>query len=117
MEKICILGGGAIGSCVSASLTEANLDVCLVDQWAAHIEKIRIDGLDVITTKGKTNTKIKSYHLSDFAQLQDKFDYIFMAVKAYDTQWVAKFASVYLVFLLSIGWKRIIGYTIKFIPS
>ena len=96
MEKICILGGGAIGSCVSASLTEANLDVCLVDQWAAHIEKIRIDGLDVITTKGKTNTKIKSYHLSDFAQLQDKFDYIFMAVKAYDTQWVAKFASVYL---------------------
>ena len=59
MEKICILGGGAIGSCVSASLTEANLDVCLVDQWAAHIEKIKTDGLDVITIKGKKNTKIR----------------------------------------------------------
>ena len=59
-----------------------------------RIEKIKTDGLDVITIKGKKNTKIRSYHLSDFAQLQQKFDYIFMAVKAYDTQWVAKFASV-----------------------
>ena len=39
MKKICVLGGGAIGSCVSASLTDAGLDVILVDQWADHINR------------------------------------------------------------------------------
>ncbi|GIR68265.1 MAG: hypothetical protein CM15mP73_0860 [Hyphomicrobiales bacterium] len=52
MKKICVLGGGAIGSCVSASLTDAGLDVILVDQWADHINKIRRDGLSVTTKEG-----------------------------------------------------------------
>ena len=96
MKKICILGGGAIGSCVSASLTEAGLDVVLVDQWSDHINKIRADGLTIISQEGEKNTKVTAYHISDLAKLQPEFDYIFMAVKAYDTQWMSKFASVYL---------------------
>jgi len=96
MKKICILGGGAIGSCVSASLSEAGLDVVLVDQWSDHINKIRADGLTVISQEGEKNTKVIAYHISDLAKLQPEFDYIFMAVKAYDTQWMSKFASVYL---------------------
>ena len=96
MKKICVLGGGAIGSCVSASLTDAGLDVILVDQWADHINKIRRDGLSVTTKEGEKNTKVSAYHMSDLAKLQPQFDLILMAVKAYDTQWVSKFASVYL---------------------
>jgi len=96
MKKICILGGGAIGSCVSASLTDAGLDVVLVDQWSDHINKIRADGLTVITQEGEKNTKVIAHHISDLAKLQPEFDYIFMAVKAYDTQWMSKFASTYL---------------------
>ena len=96
MKKICVLGGGAIGSCVSASLTDAGLDVILVDQWADHINKIRRDGLTVTTKEGEKNTKVSAYHMSDLAKLQPQFDLILMAVKAYDTQWVSKFASVYL---------------------
>tara|TARA_Y100000590_G_C15720745_1_gene1013460 strand:- start:1159 stop:2193 length:1035 start_codon:yes stop_codon:yes gene_type:complete len=96
MKKICVLGGGAIGSCVAASLTDAGLDIVLVDQWADHINKIRLDGLIVTTKEGETNTKVTAHHMSDLARLQPQFDFIFMAVKAYDTQWVSKFASVYL---------------------
>ena len=96
MKKICVLGGGAIGSCVSASLTDAGLDIILVDQWADHINKIRRDGLTVTTKEGEKNTKVSAYHMSDLAKLQPQFDFILMAVKAYDTQWVSKFASVYL---------------------
>ena len=96
MKKICVLGGGAIGSCVSASLTDAGLDVILVDQWADHINKIRRDGLSVTTKEGEKITKVSAYHMSDLAKLQPQFDFILMAVKAYDTQWMSKFASVYL---------------------
>ena len=60
------------------------------------INKIRLDGLTVATKEGKKNTKVSAYHMSDLAKLQPQFDFIFMAVKAYDTQWVSKFASVYL---------------------
>ena len=66
MEKICILGGGAIGSCVSASLTEANLDVCLVDQWAAHIEKIRIDGLVILVSLLNILTQLLQFIFQKF---------------------------------------------------
>ena len=44
-KKICVLGGGAIGSCVSASMTDAGCNVILVDQWADHINKIRFPKL------------------------------------------------------------------------
>ena len=40
-KKICILGAGGIGSCVSASMTDAGCDITLVDQWADHINKIK----------------------------------------------------------------------------
>ena len=81
MKKICVLGGGAIGSCVSASLTDAGLDVILVDQWADHINKIRRDGLSVTTKEGEKNTKVSAYHMSDLAKLQPQFDLILMASK------------------------------------
>jgi len=95
-KKICVLGAGGIGSCVSASMTDAGCDVILVDQWAEHINKIRSDGLRVVTKEEDKTRKVKAFHLSDLATFEPKFDYIFMAVKSYDTQWMAKYASVYL---------------------
>ena len=35
--KICILGAGALGSSLGGVLTEAGLDVHLIDPWAEHI--------------------------------------------------------------------------------
>ena len=40
-KKIAVLGTGANGSCVAADLTNAGLDVVLIDQWPAHIEAMR----------------------------------------------------------------------------
>ena len=79
---------------MSASLTDAGLDVILVDQWADHINKIR--RWPQCNYQRGENTKVSAYHMSDLAKLQPQFDLILMAVKAYDTQWVSKFASVYL---------------------
>jgi 2-dehydropantoate 2-reductase len=95
-KKICVLGAGGIGSCVSASMTDAGCDITLVDQWADHINKIKSDGLRVITKEEDKTRKVNAFHLSDLATFEPKFDYIFMAVKSYDTQWMAKYASVFL---------------------
>ena len=46
-KKIAVLGCGAIGSSVSADLTKAGLDVTVIDQWPAQVEKIRTDGLEI----------------------------------------------------------------------
>ena len=39
-KKIAVLGTGANGSCVAADLTNAGLDVVLIDQWPEHVEAI-----------------------------------------------------------------------------
>ena len=46
-KKIAVLGTGANGSCVAADLTNAGLDVVLIDQWPAHVEAMRAHGLHV----------------------------------------------------------------------
>jgi len=51
--KIAVLGTGANGSCISASLIDAGLDVTLIDQWPAHVEAMRLNGL-TITMPDKT---------------------------------------------------------------
>ena len=40
-QKIAVLGTGANGSCIAASLIDAGLDVVLIDQWPAHVETMR----------------------------------------------------------------------------
>jgi 2-dehydropantoate 2-reductase len=37
--KIAIIGTGANGSCIAADLTNAGLDVTLIDQWPEHVKK------------------------------------------------------------------------------
>ena len=47
-KRIAVLGAGAIGSSVGADLTEAGEDVVLIDQWPAHVEAMRTEGLRVV---------------------------------------------------------------------
>ncbi len=35
-RKIAVLGAGAIGSSIAADLTQAGLDVTVIDQWPAR---------------------------------------------------------------------------------
>jgi 2-dehydropantoate 2-reductase len=43
--KIAVVGAGAMGSLFGALLAESGADVCLVDVWQAHVDKINADGL------------------------------------------------------------------------
>ena len=46
-KKIAVLGAGAIGSSVGADLHKSGYDVVLIDQWPAHVEAMKANGLRV----------------------------------------------------------------------
>ena len=64
-KKIAILGTGANGSCMAADLIEAGYDVALIDQWPAHVEAMRADGLRIEMDGNVQHVPVRAYHLCD----------------------------------------------------
>jgi 2-dehydropantoate 2-reductase len=95
-KKIAVLGAGANGSCVAADLTNAGLDVVLIDQWPAHIEAMRANGLHVTLRQGEIHAKVRAYHLCELASMHQVFDVVLLVTKAYDTRWHAELIKPYL---------------------
>ena len=95
-KKIAVLGTGANGSCVAADLTNAGLDVVLIDQWPAHVEAMRDKGLRIALRQGEVHARVRACHLCDLASMNQTFDVVFLVVKAYDTRWHAELIKPYL---------------------
>ena len=95
-KKIAVLGTGANGSCVAADLTNAGLDVVLIDQWPAHVEAMRANGLRVTLRQGEIRAKVRAYHLCELASMRQMFDLVLLVTKAYDTRWHAELVKPYL---------------------
>lgn len=89
-KKIAVLGTGANGAGIGADLTRAGLDVTFIEQWPAHVEAMRANGLRVELSGGSETTDVNVIHLCEVATLQEKFDIVFMLVKAYDTRWASE---------------------------
>ena len=89
-RRIAILGSGANGAAIGADLTRAGLDVKLIDQWPAHIEAMRADGLTVVMPDRTENTRVDAYHLCDVATFTEPFNVVLMLFKAYDSRWAAE---------------------------
>jgi 2-dehydropantoate 2-reductase len=95
-KKIAVLATGANGSCISADLTRAGLDVSMIDQWPAHVEAMRGKGVTIRMGDEEINTKVKAYHLCDVCTLSEKFDVVLLTSKAYDSRWLTEFIKPYL---------------------
>lgn len=95
-KKIAILGTGANGSCMAADLIEAGYDVTLIDQWPAHIEAMRADGLRIQMDGKEQHVQVRAYHLCDVCTFEEKFDIVLLAMKAYDTVWACHLIEPYL---------------------
>ena len=90
-KKIAVLGTGAIGSSVGADLTKEGHDVVLIDQWPAHVEAMKANGLRVVMSDEDLHTPVRAYHLCDVCTLNQQFDIVLLAAKSYDTCWMAEF--------------------------
>ncbi len=95
-KKIAVLGTGANGSCTGADLTRAGHDVVLIDQWPAHVEAMRKDGLRIQMPEEELHLPVRAYHLCDVCTLNQKFDIVLLMTKAYDARWMAEFIKPYL---------------------
>lgn len=95
-KRIAVLGAGAIGSSVGADLTCAGYDVTIIDQWPAHVEAMKSRGLRIVMSDLEVNTPIRALHLCELASANPLFDIVLMAVKSYDTRWMAEVIKPYL---------------------
>jgi len=96
VENAIFMGGGAIGSYVGGWLAHGGLDVALVDGWAAHVDKIKAEGLNVRGPHDPFNQKVRAYHLHEASGLKEKFDIGFVAMKSYDTEWSTHYIKRFL---------------------
>jgi 2-dehydropantoate 2-reductase len=95
-KKIAVLGTGAIGSSVGADLTKAGEDVLLIDQWPAHVEAMKGQGLRVFMEEGELHTPVRAMHLCEACSLKEPFDIVFLTAKSYDTCWMVPFIKPHL---------------------
>ena len=71
MQKIAILGTGAIGASVGLDLIEAGHDVILIDQWPAHVDAMKQNGLFVKMPGSEHQQAVKAYHLNEIYTLKE----------------------------------------------
>jgi 2-dehydropantoate 2-reductase len=96
IQRIGIIGAGAIGSVVGGLLAGAGRDVTLVDQWPEHVEAIRAKGLRLSGTIPDRVVPVRALHIHELQSVGEPFDAAFIAVKSYDTEWATALALPYL---------------------
>ena len=97
MEKrIAVLGVGAVGSSVGADLTRAGYNVLLIDQWPAHVEAMKDQGLRINMPEEELQVPVKAIHLCEVCMLRYQFDIVLLAPQSYDSCWMVQLIKPYL---------------------
>jgi 2-dehydropantoate 2-reductase len=86
-KRIAIIGAGAIGGNVAGPLHLNGFDVTLIDQWPEHVQAVRAHGLKVVRQNDQLVAHVPILHLHEVQAITQQFDYVFVAMKSYDTQW------------------------------
>ena len=94
-SNIAVMGAGALGSYVGAFMTREGERVTLVDMWPEHVTKMRADGLHVTGNQGPFTVVANALHLTDAQSITEPFDFAFVAMKSYDTEWATHFIKRY----------------------
>jgi 2-dehydropantoate 2-reductase len=91
--KIAFVGTGAQGASIGADFALAGFDVTFIEQWPAHVEAIRANGITVNLPARTINARVPALHFCQVAEIKEPFDLIFLVVKAYDTKWVTQMVA------------------------
>jgi 2-dehydropantoate 2-reductase len=94
--RVAVVGSGANGSSIGADLHAAGVDVTLIEQWPAHVERIREAGLTIRMPDRELHVRPRILHLCQVAELREHFDVVLLLVKAYDARWAAELIRPYL---------------------
>lgn len=88
--RIAFLGTGAQGASIATDFALAGYDVTFIDQWPAHVEAIRANGITVNLPTRTIHARPPALHLCQVAEVKAPFDLVFLVVKAYDTRWACE---------------------------
>src|SRR5271168_2446595 len=99
-KRIAVVGAGAVGGYVGASLAASGQDVTLIDPWPQHVEAIRAHGMELygMTEAERRTVRVNTMHLTEVQNLakQRPIDIAFVSVKSYDTAWATTLIRPYL---------------------
>jgi 2-dehydropantoate 2-reductase len=95
-RRIAVLGAGANGASIGADLTRAGEDVTFIEQWPAHVDAMRANGIRVNMPGESVVTPVRVLNLCEVATLRQPFDIVLMLMKAYDSRWAAELIAPYL---------------------
>jgi len=88
--KIAFVGTGAQGASIGADFVLAGLDVTFIEQWPEHVAAMQARGITVNFLTRTINAEVKAIDLCQVAELRERFDIVFLVVKAYDTLWTCQ---------------------------
>ncbi|MGO7017054.1 ketopantoate reductase family protein [Rhizobium leguminosarum] len=88
--RIAVVGTGAQGASIGADFALAGLDVTFIEQWPEHIAAMRAAGITVNMPDRSITANVRTLHLCQVAELRERFDVVFVVVKAYDTKWTCQ---------------------------
>ncbi|MCG5078025.1 ketopantoate reductase family protein [Paraburkholderia tagetis] len=80
--KIAILGAGALGCAIGATLTEGGHETWLIDRSAAHVDTMRQDGLRVDDASGSRQVRVRA---TTQASEAGAADVVIVLVKSFHT--------------------------------
>jgi 2-dehydropantoate 2-reductase len=86
-SRFCIVGAGAIGGYVGARLAQAGADVAFLARGRT-LEALRAEGLELRDHDGSV-TRVRNVRAFDAAGAGERFDVVFLAMKAYQLAEVA----------------------------
>ena len=89
-KRIAMVGAGATAAGFVADMVLAGLDVTVIEQWPAHVEAMRANGLRVELPDETVTTPVTAFHVCEVATLRLPFDIVLLGVKAYDTRWACQ---------------------------
>ena len=89
-KRIAVVGAGANGASIGADLTRAGLDVTFIEQWPAHVEAMRKNGIRVEMPDETLVTPVRVFHSAKSRRCGKPFDVVIIVVKAYDTRWACE---------------------------
>ena len=86
---------GRVGCYVGAFFVRDGEDVTFIDMWPEHVETMRSKGLRASGSQGDFTVPVNALHLTDAQNIHEQFDYAFITVKSYDTEWATHFIKRY----------------------
>ena len=97
-ERVLFIGAGAVGSYLGGWLSATGHSVTIIDPWHEQVEYVNEHGIEVSGPHDTFVAKPRMLHLHQSEKIarEQLFNFGFIAMKAYDTEWSAQFINKFI---------------------